>query len=472
MNSPGVYLNLLGGQALAQALAQAYRRPLGKCAVSARQASACRGRPDSDRDRPYGRTDRLSQESQMHVGSRRYEVAVVAILCLVYSVVNFEFLGVNYLLPFIVPALKLTNGELGAVVSAFWIPFGVSSYLTGRLADKWGRRQRMLVVMLVLFSGLSVVSGFASSFGTLLAARALMGLLEGPVLPLAQSIVALESSAQRRGANMGIVQTLGAGVLSGFIAPLILVNLAANHGWRAGFFLVAVPGLICAALLAAFVREPVAVTRAGAAIETGATPGFGQILRTKNIWLCALLSLFFVAHSLIGLGYLPLFYLRSRHLLPDEMSALMSVLGISSIVLGVLVPAVADRVGRRPVAVFAGAFGALCPLAALYYEGPLSLLGILMFLGWAPVGASILYMSTIPSESVPPDSISGAIGLTFAVGTMVGGGCGPSLAGFAADYWGLKVTLVIEACTAICMGLVALGLNETLKKPGSPVYPM
>ena len=159
-----------------------------------------------------------------------------------------------------------------------------------------------------------------------------------------------------------------------------------------------------------------------------------------------------------------MFYVRGRHLPPDQMSMLMSVLGISSVVLGILVPAAADRVGRKPVAVAAGGLGMLCPLAALYYSGSLSVLGILMFLGWAPVGASILYMSTIPAESVPTASISTAIGLTFAVGTMVGGGCGPLLAGWAADHWGLRMTLIIQVCIAFLMGSMALGLSETLQR--------
>lgn len=396
---------------------------------------------------------------------------MVAILCLAYSVVNFEFLGINYLLPFVAPALRLTNGEMGAVVSAFWVPFGLSSYLTGRLADRSGRRRAMLLALLILFSVLSVLPAFTNSFRTLLATRALLGLIEGPVLPLAQSIVALESAPERRGMNMGIVQTLGAGVMSGFIAPLVLVHVALRHGWRSGFLLVAVPGLICAALLAAFVREPISASRSADAGVRRTQGGNDPIRRAKNMWLCSFLSLLFVAYSLIGLGYLPLFYVRERHIPPQQMGLLMSVLGISSIVLGVLVPAVADRIGRKPTAVIAGALGALCPLAALYYSGPLSVLGVLMFVGWAPIGASILYMSTIPSESVPAASISGAIGLTFAVGTMVGGGCGPLLAGWAADHWGLEVTLIIAACIALCMGLLALGLDETLQRPARSSIP-
>lgn len=399
----------------------------------------------------------------MHSPSRRYELAVVAILCLAYTVVNFEFIGINYLLPFVAPALRLTNGQMGAVVSAFWVPFGLSSYLTGRSADRSGQRRSMLLALLILFSVVSILPGLANSFATLLATRALLGLVEGPVLPLAQSIVALESAPARRGMNMGIVQTLGAGVMSGFVAPLILVQVALRYGWRSGFFLVALPALGCAALVAIFIREPVSTGGLAGSDASRIEGGSDLDYRTRNMWLCSLLSLLFVAYSLVGLGYLPLFYVRERHLSPQQMSWLMSVLGVASIALGVLVPATADRIGRKPTAVIAGAMGALCPLAVLYYSGPLSVLGILTFLGWAPVGASILYMSTIPSESVPAASISAAIGLTFAVGTMVGGGSGPVLAGWAADYWGLKMTLIIQACVALCMGLIAVGLRETLQ---------
>src|SRR5713226_5670673 len=160
--------------------------------------------------------------------SRHDEVRVVAILCLAWGIVNFDMLGINYLMPFIVPSLKLSHMQVGILVSVYWVPFAFSSYFAGKLTDRIGKRKTFLLWTLLLFSVSSVLPGMATSFPALLTARLFMGLLEGPVLPLAQSIIALESPVERHGINMGIVQSLGASVF-GFLSPLLLVELAIRH---------------------------------------------------------------------------------------------------------------------------------------------------------------------------------------------------------------------------------------------------
>lgn len=397
--------------------------------------------------------------------SRRHEFAVVAVLCLAWGVVSVEYLSVGYLAPFIEPALNLSNTQIGILVSGFCVPFALSSYVTGAIADRIGKRRELIVSFLLAFSAASVLSGFATSFLTLLAARLLMGLLEGPVLPLAQSIVALESPTERRGLNMGIVQTVGFGLLSG-IAPLLLVALAGRYGWRSGFFVVALPGLICAGLLAVILRgttPPVANEKAGASLSANAAAeGRRPALRSRNIWLCCAVSLLYITYFLTATSYLPLFYVKLRQLPPAAMSALMSSVGIAGIVMGVLVPALADRIGRKPTAILASAVGLLCPLAALLYVGPLPILWLLMFIGLAPIGVSILSMATIPAESVPVQSISTAIGLCVGIGTLVGGGAGPTIAGWIADRWNLRGALLFQAGCAALMAVLAIPLRETL----------
>jgi MFS family permease len=84
-----------------------------------------------------------------------------------------------------------------------------------------------------------------------------------------------------------------------------------------------------------------------------------------------------------------------------------------------------------------------------------------MFIGWAPAGASILLLATIPSESVPRQLISTAIGLTFAIGTLAGGFLGPAIAGWSADHWGLQSSLLLDAACALALAAVCLGLRET-----------
>lgn len=397
--------------------------------------------------------------------SRRHELAVVAVLCLAWGVVSIEYLSVGYLAPFIEPALRLSNTQVGILVSGACVFFALSSYVTGAIADRIGKRRQLIVSFLLAFSAASVLSGFATSFLTLLAARLLMGLLEGPVLPLAQSIVALESPTERRGLNMGIVQTVGFGLLTG-MAPLLLVALAGRYGWRSGFFVVALPGLICAGLLWVILRgttSAVANEKGSASLSASeAAEGRTPALRSRNIWLCCAVSVLYIGFFLTATSYLPLFYVKLRQLPAPAMSALMSSVGIAGIVMGVVVPGLADRIGRKPTAILASAVGVLCPLAALLYVGPLPILWLLMFIGLAPIGVSTLSMATIPAESVPVRSISKAIGLCVGIGSLIGGGAGPTIAGWIADRWNLRGALLFQAGCAALMAVLAIPLRETL----------
>jgi MFS family permease len=395
--------------------------------------------------------------------ARQNELGTVAILSLCWALALFDITGIDYLMPFIAPGLKLNNTQIGLLFSLYWLPFGLSSYVTGEVTDRLGKRRILLLAVMLLFSLASVLPGLAKSFTTLLIARLIMGLFGGPILPLAQTIVAMECPAERRGRNMGIVQNVGTSVL-GFLAPILLVALAVRWGWRVGFFLVALPGLICTALIALSLRrapEPKLVVDAYGSDSSHRRKGVGEVLRYRNVWLCVVSATLFTAFVLIGRGYLPLFLVQLRHMSPQRMGTLMSVLSVSGLALGVIFPALADRIGRKPAAVISSLLGAVFPLGALYFGGPDLVLGLLVFIGWAPAGASILFLATIPSESVPIHSISTAIGLTFAIGTLVGGFLGPAVAGWSADHWGLQSSLLLQAGCAIAMAIIALGLRET-----------
>jgi len=263
--------------------------------------------------------------------------------------------------------------------------------------------------------------------------------------------------------DMGIVQNVGSGIV-GFIAPVLLVALVVRWGWRVGFFVVALPGLFCVALIALSLRgaqSAKVVVTVDASDFAYRRKGLGELLRYRNMWLCVINACLFSAFVLIARGYLPLFLIRIEHMPPGHMSILMSILAVSGLVLGVVFPALADRIGRRPTAIISSLLGLACPLAALYYGGPWQVLGLLMFIGWAPASASILFFATIPSETVPAQSISTAIGLTFAIGTLIGGFIGPAFAGWSADRWGLQSSLLIDAGCALAMAIVSLGFRET-----------
>ena len=185
-----------------------------------------------------------------------YEIRMIGVLTLMFGFVFFDRNAMGNLAPLITASLHLTNGQIGALSSGLSICWAISGFAIGTLSDALGRRKSILIITVVIFSVCSVVSGLAPSFGVLLASRMLMGLAEGPILPIAQSLVVLESSESRRGFNMGVMQNLGSTLIGSFAGPVILTALADAFSWRGAFFVAAVPGLICAALVWLYVREP------------------------------------------------------------------------------------------------------------------------------------------------------------------------------------------------------------------------
>jgi MFS family permease len=71
----------------------------------------------------------------------------------------------------------------------------------------------------------------AQTFAILFLLRAVMGLAEGPVQPMMQTLMVSASSERRRGVNMGLLQGSAPGLMGFVIAPPLLVAIAVRLGW-------------------------------------------------------------------------------------------------------------------------------------------------------------------------------------------------------------------------------------------------
>lgn len=387
-----------------------------------------------------------------------YENLVLVLMGLSFGLVFFDRTALSFLAPFIVPELHLNNTEVGILSSGLALTWAIAGYSVGALSDYLGNRKWLLVAAVAIFSLASVASGLAVSFLTLLAARVVMGAAEGPVLPLAQSVMWAESSEYRRGFNMGLLQNFASSLLSYFAAPIILVAIAAGLGWRWSFFIAGLPGLAVALCIAVFIHEP---RPADGAARTTGTIGIPTMLSYRNIWVCVILSCLMISWLLIQLTFLPLFLVQARGLSPQTMSFVVSALGIASAISSVLVPALSDRYGRRPMMVIFCTLGVVSPLTAIYFTGPLAVMIVLMGIGFLAIGPFSLLMATVPSETIPPAYVATALGLIMGVGEIAGGFAGPTIAGVAADTLGASAPMWMAAVFVLGAGAMSLALIET-----------
>lgn len=390
-----------------------------------------------------------------------YENGLVLMMSLMNGIVALDRTAVSLLSPYIVPEFHLNNTQLGLLATGLSATIACSGFLLARLADGTGRRKPILIVMLVLFSLFSAMSGLANGFVMLLAARCILGLAEGPLAPIGQSVVALESAAHRRGLNMGIMLNLGAALVGGGVGPLVTTHLADAFGWRSAFYVSALPGLILAVCLVFWMRPPPEPPRTAPEAKVPGGTGVLSLLGSRNILLCLLISGLYSAWLIVQSVFMPIYLTRTDGLKPTDMGLVLALTSPAVAAGGMLVPAISDRIGRKPALAAICFVGMLAPLAVLFVHGPAWLLTLALIVGMFGGGAGPLYVAVVPTESAPARHAATAVAISLASGEIIGGVFAPTLAGRIADVTGPGAPFWICAGCAGISGLLALLLTET-----------
>ena len=203
-------------------------------------------------------------------GKRRLGLALVVIATAQLMVV-LDATIVNVALPHIQQALGFSGSGLEWVVNAYAVTFGGLLLLGGRAGDILGRR-RVFVFGLLLFSGASLLGGFATSQWWLLTARAVQGAGGAVIAPTALALITTNfPEGGERNRAFGVYAAMaGAGSAAGLLLGGILTSYLS---WRWVLFVNVPIGIVVAAaaprVLAESPRRPGRIDVAGAVTGCG-----------------------------------------------------------------------------------------------------------------------------------------------------------------------------------------------------------
>lgn len=142
-------------------------------------------------------------------------------------------------------------GILGGM--GYSLTFALTVLPAGWLIDRMNRAW-LLSGVVAIWSFLTAMGAFASSFTTLLAARMGVGVGEAPAQPASLSLIADIFSPKRR--NTAVSIYVAGGGAGGMIIYILGGWLLTHFGWRTVFLVAGGPGLLLAALLFATARDP------------------------------------------------------------------------------------------------------------------------------------------------------------------------------------------------------------------------
>lgn len=140
----------------------------------------------------------------------------------------------------IVADFSLADAQFGLLTSVFLWSYGILSPFGGYVADRYSRK-RVIVFSVLIWSAVTLWTGYATSFYEMLFTRFLMGISEACYIPAALALITDYHKGRTRslatGLHMsGLYAGLALGGLGGFVAEL--------WGWRSGFHIFGVVGIL------------------------------------------------------------------------------------------------------------------------------------------------------------------------------------------------------------------------------------
>lgn len=391
----------------------------------------------------------------------QYEWRAVGLLSLGFGLVGIDRFMIMPMFPVMMKDLGLDYQDLGHIAAVLALAWGAAAMFVGNLADHLGPR-KVIIPALLVFSLLAGLSGLASGVGSLLAIRALMGFAEGAYTPASITATMEASKPSRHGLNVGI-QQMAMPLLGLGLAPILVTQLLQFIDWRWVFLLVSVPGFIVAYLMFKVLRNPdAAVLAASTSTHDVSDHKWTDIFRYRNVPLSMIGMLCWLTCLMVTSALLPNYLTDYLHLDVQQMGFVLSAVGFGASVGTVVMPAISDRIGRKPVMILS-VLGAIGFLWLLMQSGPepVWLFGVLFMTHFFNFSAICLTVGPISAESVPARLMATATGIVIGVGELFGGGAMPAIAGYVAKNFGIQYIMHLALC-ALAIGLVVvLFLKET-----------
>ncbi|HCT08169.1 MAG TPA: MFS transporter [Pseudomonas sp.] len=397
----------------------------------------------------------------------RFRWVVAALFFLAYMVAGADRANIGVVVPFIKQEYHLSNTDIGALASLFYLTYAIVQIPAGYLFGRYGIR-KLLTGSLVLTSLATLLIGFTSSVLQLKLARALLGAAEGPINIGIVSIINRWFPPSEKGLATGIFMS------SIKVAPAIVPPLCAYivhlYGWREVFFFFAIPGFFVALLWWWLVKDDPADSPHCSASELQHIQGshaqgaasvqpmvripvwFDRLIRTRqvplladnksilaswNVWACAMGYFLMVGITYSIMTWVPTYLITVKQYSVLKMGMVASAPWVGAIIGNLVGGWLSDRVfdRRRKPAMLIGSLATVlmmvvllnAPSDPLLLSAVFLLAGILLNIGYSTF---LVYPMGLATKERVPFAAS-----IVNTGGSLGGAFTPFVVGMLLDHF-------------------------------------
>ncbi|PVD52848.1 MFS transporter [Terrimonas sp.] len=308
------------------------------------------------------------------MNSKRYPWMVVGLLWVV-ALLNYMD---RQMLSTMKPSMQVDIAELqsatnfGYLMAVFLWIYGLMSPVSGIIADRMNRKW-LIVVSLFVWSAVTFMMGYATSFQQLYWLRAVMGISEALYIPAGLSLIADYHSDKTRSLAIGIHMT---GLYMGQALGGFGATIADKYSWQETFHSFGLIGVVYAVILVFFLKE----YKRPALIADDNVPnkkpslfkGLAVLLSNISFWV---ILMYFAIPSLPGWGvknWLPTLFSENLHIDMATAGPMSTITIAASSFLGVIFGGIlSDRWVQKNMRgrVFTSAIGIALTIPALLFIG-------------------------------------------------------------------------------------------------------
>lgn len=380
--------------------------------------------------------------------------------CILYGLFMIDFIarvGINAIFPILQGDLNLTDGQVGSLASIVLLGMSVFVLPVSFLGERKSPKKAITLSAFIWSIG-SILSGMASGFGLLFAARFFVGSGNAAYAPLSNSMITSMYKKSQWGKQIGIYNT--AMTLGGAAGAVIFANLANTMGWRAAFYIVGGVSLVFTALsllLPDIKKETDKVTGDGGKNKVNIKDALQVTFKNKAlITMCIGAGVGIMALNAVG-AWTAIYLVR---IMDMTISQAANFLGAMALIVALGFPiggAILDKWYKKdkrcrvwmPALCFIGC--AICYISGFYFQN------IFLIMGGKFVytlGGTSFHAAT--QELVPAWFKSVSYG-TYVLAIQFLGSLGPLCAGLLSQSYGLVAALLIMQVFFI-LGAVILGV--------------